>query len=241
MYQGTGIYSVPEASRLIAVPARDIRRWLFGYHYRRTPGDAESRVQIPPLWKTQLVDEAFDEDVIGFQDLLELRFIREFMRHGVSLKVVRRCLDSARSLYGVSHPMTLPKFMTDGRTIYAEALSEEHIASSMVDLKNRQTVFKDIVRPSLYAGIVYRDDQPTKWYPERAARRSSPIVIDPARQFGAPIVEDTGTPTSALYACYLAEGADHQAESVTARIYEMPAKYVEAAVRFEQGLQRAAP
>jgi hypothetical protein len=57
MYHGTGIYSVPEASRLIAVPNRDIRRWHFGYHYRKTPGDADSRVDIAPLWATRLVDE----------------------------------------------------------------------------------------------------------------------------------------------------------------------------------------
>lgn len=238
MYLGTGIYSVPEASRLIAVPTRDIRRWLFGYHYRKTPGDAESRVDIAPLWQTQLVGEDFEEDVIGFQDLLELRFIREFIRNGVSLRVVRHCLNSARDLYGVSHPMSLPKFMTDGRTIYAEAVSEEHIAASMVDLRSKQTVFKDIIRPSLYSGIVYDGDRASKWYPERSARRSSPIVIDPTRQFGSPIVEETGTPTSVIYASYVAEGGDHQAQAVTARVYEMPGKYVEAAVRFEESLKR---
>lgn len=238
MYLGTGMYSVPEASRLIAVPTRDIRRWLFGYHYRKTPGDADSRVDIGPLWQTQLLSEEFDEDVIGFHDLLELRFIREFMRNGVSLRVVRRCLESARDLYGVSHPMSLPKFMTDGRTIYAEAVSEEHMATSMVDLKSKQTVFKDIIRPSLYTGIVYDGDRAAKWYPERAGRRSSPIVIDPQRQFGSPIVEETGTPTSALYASYLAEGGDARAQAVTARVYEMPAKYVEAAIRFEESLKR---
>lgn len=238
MYQGTGIYSVPEASRLIAVPSRDIRRWLFGYHYRKTPGDAESRVDIGPLWETQLSGEDFDDDVIDFQDLLELRFIREFMRNGVSLRVVRRCLETARVLYGVSHPMSLPKFMTDGRTIYAEAVSEEHMAASMVDLKNKQTVFKDIIRQSLYTGIIYDGDRATKWYPERAGRRASPIVIDPQRQFGSPIVEETGTPTNVLYASYLAEGGDHHAQAITARLYEMPAKYVEAAVRFEESLKR---
>lgn len=238
MYNGTGIYSVPEASRIISVPARDIRRWLFGYHYRKKPGDADSRVEMPPLWRPQLADEHFDDDVIGFRDLLELRFIREFMKHGVSVKVVRRCLESARDMYGVSHPMSHPKFMTDGRTIYAEALSEEHMAASMVDLKSRQTVFKDIIRPSLNAGIVYDGNRATKWYPDKVGRRSSPIVIDPTRQFGAPIVEETGTPTSVLYASYLAEGADQRAQMVTARVYELPAKFVEAAVRFEESLKR---
>jgi uncharacterized protein (DUF433 family) len=238
MYHGTGIYSVPETSRLIAVPNRDIRRWLFGYHYRKTPGDAESRVDIAPLWKTELADEHFDEQVIGFHDLLELRFIREFMRNGISLSVVRRCLNSARQLYGVSRPMTLPTFMTDGKTIYAEALSEERNATSMVDLKSRQTVFKDIIKPSLYSGIEYDGNKALKWYPERHAKRSSPVVIDPTRQFGAPIIEETGTPTSVLFASFLAEGADHHAQVVTARVYGTTGRHVEAAIRFEERLQR---
>lgn len=238
MYHSTGIYSIPEASRLISVPARDIRRWLFGYHYRKTPGDAGSRVDMPPLWETQHVNEGFEDEVIGFHDLIELRFIREFMRHGVSLRVVRRCLETARDLYGVSHPMSLPKFMTDGKTIYAEAVSEEHHAASMVDLKSKQTVFKDIIRPSLYSGIIYNGDRAAKWYPDRTGKRSSPIVLDPTRHFGSPIVEETGTPTNVLYASYLAEGADQKAQTITARVYEVPPKFVEAAVRFEENLKR---
>lgn len=240
MYSGTGIYSIQEASRLIGVPGRDIRRWLFGYHYRKTAGDAESRVDMAPLWATELAGEDYDEDVIGFRDLLELRFIHEFTQHGVSMQVVRRCLKNAADMYGVSHPMTLPKFRTDGRTIYAEALHEQAKDNSLVDLKSRQSVFKDIIRPSLYTGIVYDESgkQASKWYPAGQKYSRSPIVMDPARQFGTPIIEMTGTPTSVLYASYLAEGADANAKAITARVYEVPAKAVDGAVRFEEGLRQ---
>jgi uncharacterized protein (DUF433 family) len=108
----------------------------------------------------------------------------------------------------------------------------------MVDLKSRQTVFKNIIKPSLYNGIEYDGNAARKWYPERGAKRSSPIVIDPERQFGKPIIEDTGTPTSILFASYLAEGGDSHVQSVTARVYEATLKHVEAAVRFEQSLKR---
>ena len=237
MYHGTGIYSIPEASRLIGVPTRDIRRWLFGYHYRKTAGDAASRVDMPPRWEHELAREEFDEDVIGFRDLIELRFIREFTRHGVAMPVIRRCLVAASELFGVSHPMSLPRFRTDGRTIYAEAVSEEMQDNSLIDLKSRQSVFKEIIKPSLYEGIVYDEEQrhANRWYP---VGMKSPIVIDPSRQFGAPIVEQTGTSTSTLYASYLAEGADPKALAITARVYEVPPKAVDAAIRFEQDLKR---
>jgi uncharacterized protein (DUF433 family) len=238
MYSGTGIYSIPEASRLIGVPTRDIRRWLFGYYYLKKPGDAASRVESAPLWRHELANESFDEDVIGFRDLVELRFVREFTRAGVALSVIRRCLATASELFGVTHPMSLPRFKTDGRTIYAEAVSEEMNDNSLVDLKSRQSVFKDIIKPSLYDGLVYDTDKrhANRWYPGGA---KSLIVIDPARSFGAPLIDATGTPTSTLYAAYLAEGADQKALTITSRVYGVPLKAVEAAIRFEQGLKQA--
>lgn len=240
MYSGTGIYSIPEASRLIGVPTREIHRWLFGYHYRKTPGEAASRVDVAPLWEHELAHEDFDENVLGFRDLVELRFIWAFTRHGVALSVIRRCLATASDLFGVSHPMTLPRFKTDGRTIYAEAVAEETQENSLVDLKNRQTVFKEIIKPSLYDGLVYDEDKQhaSRWYPAGA---KSPIVIDPARQFGTPIIDLTGTPTSTLYASYMAEGGDSRAQAITARVYAVPPKAVDAAIRFEQNLKRPAP
>ena len=237
MYSGTGIYSIPEASRLIGVPTRDIRRWLFGYHYLRRPGDADSRVTSAPLWEHELAHEGFDEDVIGFRDLVELRFIREFTRAGVALSVIRRCLTTASELFGVKHPMSLPRFKTDGRTIYAEAISEEMHDNSLVDLKSRQTVFKDIIRPSLYDGLIYDEDKrhASRWYPSGT---KSPIVIDPARNFGGPIIDATGTPTITLFDSYNAEGGDPKALTITSRVYGVPPKAVEAAIRFEQDLKR---
>lgn len=240
MYTGTGIYSVQEASRLINVPSRDIRRWLFGYHYRKTPDEAASRVDVAPLWEHELAREEFDEDVIGFRDLVELRFIHEFTQRKVPLQVIRRCLATASEMFGVSHPMSLPRFKTDGRTIYAEALHEEQQENSMVDLGNRQSVFKDIIKPSLYESLEYDKSQQhaSRWYP---AGRKSPIVLDPARQFGAPIIDATGIPTNTLYQSYLAEGADTRALAITSRVYDVPAKVVTAAIRFEEHLKRGMP
>jgi len=237
MYSGTGIYSIPEASLLIDVPTRDIRRWLLGYHYRKKPGDASSRVDVAPLWQHELAHEDLGEDVIGFRDLVELRFIREFTRAGVALSVIRRCLVTASDLFGVTHPMSLPRFKTDGRTIYAEAVSEEMRENSLVDLKSRQSVFKEIIKPSLYDGLIYDEEKrhANRWYPGGI---KSPIVIDPARNFGAPIVEATGTSTSALFASYIAEGGDSKALIITSRVYGVPPKAVEAAVRFERNLKR---
>lgn len=179
--------------------------------------------------------EDLHEQIIGFRDLLEIRFVREFVKHGVPLVVVRRCMNTAREMYKVDYPFTTLQFKTDGRTIYGQAIKESEEDGSLTDLKTRQLAFKEIIRPSLYDGIEYDGRQARKWYPVGSKRR---IVLDPERQFGSPIIEDTGTPTSILFASFLAEGRDETAIHSTASSYGVTSRLVKAAVEFEQGLRR---
>lgn len=235
MYHGTGIYTLSEAARLINVPARKIHRWLYGYSYLKKSGEGKVQAFSDPLWLPQLSKDDYEAEVIGFNDLLEVRFVSAFVEHGVSLAVVRRCLETARELIGVDHPMTSGSFKTDGKTIFADAVEKSLKEGALLDLKSRQLAFKDIINPSLYAGIEYHGKRASKWYPHG---RGQHIVLDPSRQFGSPIVEEAGIPTEVLYASYVAEGATPQAVTQTARVYEVPVKFVEAALRFEQGLKR---
>ncbi len=64
------------------------------------------------------------------------------------------------------------------------------------------------------------------------------VVLDPARQFGSPILEDSGTPTDILYASYPAEGENEDAVDQTAAIYGIAARYVRSAIRFEERLRQ---
>jgi uncharacterized protein (DUF433 family) len=237
MYNGTGIYTLSEASRLINVPARKIHRWLYGYSYPKKSGEGNVQAFSAPLWLPQVSKDEYDAEVIGFNDLLEVRFVAAFVEHGVPLLVVRRCLETARELFGADYPMTSGSFKTDGKTIFADAMEKSAKEGALLDLKNRQLAFKDIINPSLYAGIEYDGKRASKWYPQGQGRRQH-IVLDPSRQFGSPILEETGIPTDVLYASYLAEGATPLAVTQTARVYEAPVKLVEAAIRFEQGLKR---
>ena len=235
MYNGTGIYTLSEAERLINVPARKIRRWLYGYNFPKRSGEGKIQAFSDPLWLPQLSKDDYDAEVIGFNDLLEVRFVAAFVEHGVPLVVVRRCLETAREVFGADYPMTSGSFKTDGKTIFADAVQKSAKEGALIDLKSRQLAFKNIITPSLYGGIEYDGKRASKWYPQG---RRQHIVLDPARQFGSPIVEETGTPTDVLYASYLAEGETPQAVTRTARIYETPMKFVESAIAFEQGLRR---
>jgi uncharacterized protein (DUF433 family) len=63
--------------------------------------------------------------------------------------------------------------------------------------------------------------------------RKKAIVLDPALQFGTPVLSEAGIPTDTIYASYLAEGRDSKA---VARIFDIPSKMVDLAVQFEQQL-----
>lgn len=223
---GTGLYSLPQASRLVGADLRAVRRWLLGYRrlYR-----GEHRIS-PPLWTTQHASADLPEPTIGFRDLLELRLVNAFAQHGVDLRVIRATADAARKMFGSDYPLTMRRFLTDGKRIFAEAVDaagETHL----LDPARAQYVFSSIVTPSLYAGIDYDGETAMRWFPLGVTRKS--IVLDPAIQFGAPIVADVGIPTATLFATYMAEDSD---KGAVARIFEIRPRDVEAAVRYEMAL-----
>jgi uncharacterized protein (DUF433 family) len=223
---GTGIYPLHQAARLVGAEPRAVRRWLKGYG-RKYKGE---RVRSEPLWRTQLEDENLPDEVIGFRDLLELRMVAAFVRHGVDLKVIRATVDAAAQNFGSSYPLTNQKFLTDGRRIFLDAIEQATGQARMIDVLKKQFVFADIIKPSLYAGIEYGSDGARRWYPES---RRKVVVLDPSLQFGTPVIAEAGVPTDTIHASYLAEGGD---AAMVARVFDIAPKMVLAAVTFEQRL-----
>lgn len=107
---GVGYYTAAEAARrLLKTTPRNISRWLGGYSYKVSDGHI---VKTTPLWSPQL-PRLGDSLEIGFRDLIELRFVLAFIRHGVGLNVIRRCLDSARKIIGEERPFSTHRFRTE--------------------------------------------------------------------------------------------------------------------------------
>lgn len=223
---GTGIYPLHLAAKLVGEEPRALRRWLQGYS-RKYNGES---VRSEPLWATQLRDQDLPEEVIGFRDLLELRMVAAFVRHGVDLKVIRATINFAAEYFGNDYPLTNQQFRTDGKRIFLQAVETATGEQKMVDVLQKQFVFSDIITPSLYSGIEYGDEGAVRWFP--LGKRKT-IVLDPARQFGTPIIANAGIPTDTIYASYLAEGRDKE---IVARVFDITTHMVSAAVEFEQRL-----
>lgn len=221
----TGIYSLNQASRLIGAEPRAVGRWMRGHKWKYRGGYQTT----PPLWKTQLADAEFDTPAIGFRDLMELRFVRAFIAAGVSLHVIKATIEEARESFHTDYPLTTRKFQTDGRKIF-ESVFNEHGDETLTDVRAHQIVFVHVIKPSLYAGIEYDGNVATLWSPQH----SKGVALDPARQFGAPIVVDAGIATDTLFDAFIAEGRDRKA---VARQFDVDPRHVDVAVRFEERLR----
>lgn len=223
---GVGSYTAPEAARLLRTSSRNINRWLRGYSYRH---DGEER-HMPPLWQPQIARD--DEHLeIGFRDLIELRFVKAFVDEGVGLLAVRNCLEYARTCVDDMRPFSTQRFRTDGRTIFLESI-ERSGESRMLDLKEQQYVFRDVIART-FRDLDIEADAVVRWRPFGGKQS---IVIDPSRAFGQPITSKYGVPTVALAQAVDAEGS---VEDV-ARLFEVPSSVVRDAVRFEESLKSAA-
>ncbi|MGH7120498.1 MAG: DUF433 domain-containing protein [Acetobacteraceae bacterium] len=227
---GIGLYTVPEAARLTGIPQARLRRWLRGYTYAAGEGRAAAS---QPVWQRQLpeIDGTLG---LGFLDLMEARFIDAFRKAGVPWRVIRLGAERAREIGGADHPFSSQRFRTDGRTIFTEIVDQAR-EPQLLDLVKSQFAFARVIGPSLYAGIEFsnRDPEPgegpVRWWP---LGRQTPVVIDPARNFGTPIISTGGIPTAVLADAVAAEGS----VAKVARLFRLSPRSVDAALRFEQRL-----
>lgn len=223
---GSGLYPLRQAARLVRQEPRTVRRWLKGYSWKYRDGRSYSG----PLWHTQFEDEGLPgERVISFRDLLELRMVAEFVKHGVNLKVIRATIEVASEEFGSAYPLSNRKFLTDGKRIFMQAVEEATGHEKVIDVAGRQFVFGQVIRESLFAGIDYESGNALRWYPEK----NRAVALDPKIQFGTPILADVGIPTDTLHDAWRAEGKDRAA---VARHYGISVAMVNAAVGFEQRL-----
>lgn len=218
---GRGIYAIPEAARLTGVSSQRIRRWMEGYSYRTATGEHAA----PPVWTHDLpkLDDAF---ALSFRDLIEVRFIDVFLRHGVRWKALRRAAEVAAEIIESTHPFSTKKFKTDGREIFLEIVDETQ-EPSLLNLVKDQYTFHEVVDPHLFDALEFGPQgTPSRWYPLHPNKR---VVVDPRLSFGQPIVEAAGVPTYVIAAAEKVE--DSRAR--VARLYEVTPADVDAAIEFE--------
>lgn len=219
----TGLYTIPEAARLAHMKPAQVRRCVLGY----TAG----KVSQPSLWKPEIPlpkkptgGHCLIE--LGFSDLIELRFVREFLNHGVSFRTLRLCMTNAKSQLHTERPFVSQKLQTDGKTIFLKGIEQD--SEAVVDLKQLQMVLKEVLKPT-FLDVEYDANEAARWFPMHGSKA---IVLDKNIAFGKPIAAGYGVPTETLATAAKAEGSTAR----VARLFDVPEEVVKEAIKFESTL-----
>ena len=212
-----GIYTVPEAARLVGTTKPKLRSWIEG----------NRGAHVAPIIQRQL-PRVGGHAVLGFLDLIEAKFIRHFTTW-FSPQTIRKVSVKLRERHDVDHPFAMDKrFRTDGKTIFMES-AESDKELRVLNLMNDNFEMEAVIRQSLFDSIFYVDDIARHWIPDPDTDR---VLVDPTICFGHPVIKDVRVPTRRLYDTYLVEGGIAQA----AEEFEVDFNAVEQAVCFERTL-----
>ncbi len=214
---GSGIYSPRDAARLVGSSPQEVLRWTRG----SGPTD--------PLWRAhyQFIDDTTE---LSFLDLVEVRVVKSLRRAGVSLQAVRFALDLAENRFGLARPLATRRFQLLGGEILMDALENDGELVSLAKRNPGQKVFTEVVRQSL-SDLEYDDDYVARWRPAFANH----VVIDPTRLFGTPIIDDYGVSTRTIFSEFLV----FNDARYLSKIYEVPLRFINDAIKFEQRLDAA--
>ncbi|MEM9098950.1 MAG: hypothetical protein AAGC79_10545 [Pseudomonadota bacterium] len=212
---GTGVYQLSEAAQLIQVPSSRLRKWIFG--------DSSG----PAIWNSQL-EQIGERREIGFLDLMEARIVESLRKGGVSLQRIKKMRERGVERFGLDRPFSTGQFQTDGKTIFWETRDGDEADPSLEDLQDGQMVFWSLVKQS-FKSIEMVDGLAARWRPEIGQGH---VLVDPARSFGQPVLDDSFLTTRAIAQAVVAEGS----ERAVALLYDLPLKSVRHAVKFEAAL-----
>ncbi|WP_139024866.1 hypothetical protein [Bradyrhizobium sp. STM 3843] len=221
---GLGLYTPVEAAALTHVEPPKIRRWLCGH----VIGDKT----YPALWKSQLEKFDMEQLHLSFLDLVQLRVAKAFIEAGLSPQKVRRAIEFGSEIVASDYPFASARFRTDGKTVVLHVLKTDG-DEELIDLFSQgQYLMQKVIEPSLKNLEFDEAETAARWWP---LGRGKGVVIDPQRQFGQPIDDATGVPTSVLAEAAKAEGSP----ALAAKRFMVPLASVHRAVAFEQQLAAA--
>jgi uncharacterized protein (DUF433 family) len=221
----TGLYTVPEASRLTRISTGKIRRWIKGYDFRTSGSIRHSDA----VWQGEI--KPLDNKIsLSFRDLLELRFVDAFIRAGVSWRTMRRAHTKAQDELQTTHPFCSNRVATDGKNILmrqAKEDSDEALINLLTDQKEFPRIVETFLKELEFSG------NDIIWWPLGRKRQ---IVLDPKRNFGQPTLTKSGVPAATLARSAKANSS----QETVARWYEVHPDEVRDAVEFEESLAKAA-
>ncbi len=218
---GIGIYSIPEAARILRVTAGDaapsaasLRRWVAGY---RSAGERRHPMGELASWDID------GKRAFSFLALVEVHVVGLLREYGVSMRAIRRAREDLAERFGSPHPFATSKLLTDSRKILLQVDEDTLLRLDKTGIQEFSRIVED------FCSKVEFDDASDLAARIRPLGRKSGVVVDPEHAFGRPVIENTNLPTDTIYA-YIKGG--ESVENV-ANFFELTVEQIEEAVEIE--------
>ena len=216
------LYNVSEAARLARVPTNTLRNWLHGYGYPSAGRMVATRPVVHPT--------VSQPTALSFINLMETVALAGFRETGVSMQRVRRALEYVGKQMREKHPLANERVLTDGVDLFWEFQTREPTDVHLVNIsRGGQKAFPEAVKRYLREVEWGKDRFATRWWPGAVRAGRGPVVVDPRRAFGSPVVARTGIRTADIFQRFAAG----EPLSEIAEDYGLSGGKVEAAIRAE--------
>ena len=209
---GSGIYTIPDISKLLGLPQAKVRRYLNEY------------------WDNRLGKKLFNQTyswsvdnkikAVNFYTLIELYTCFHLQEMGVSTYQVLKSRTAMSKELNSPYPFASSKLLTDGKKIWYE------FKDSIVKADgSRQTDFVEFIKK--FASKIDFNSQKIaeRFYP---ATKSSSIVVDPHHQFGQPTIDGTNINSEVIFSMY----ESGEPISAICILYDLTSKQINDAISF---------
>jgi len=212
------IYGVVEAAGYLGLRSDRVRAWLDGYD--------RAGIIYPPVMRHAHTGS----DIVTWGEFVELGYLREYRRKGVSLQKLRPVIEALRQEFGTPYPLATARPFVMGKDLVLELQEEHNLPSAIaIAVRSGQTVALTHEARRFFQKVEFDATGS-----DGAARRlrpagpASPVVIDPLVRFGRPSV--SGVATERLWELHDAgESAEEIADG-----YDLTTESVRAAVAYEE-------
>lgn len=168
-------YRVVDAARYAGISSETVRNWERA------------------AWNAPSIVTGREKGVsLSYLQLVELAFVAQLRRAGLSIKKIQAARDYMRAAFTSEFPFAEHRFKTDGQDIilqYNQLVADQPEEKLLIANKSGQLAWKSILGPK-FTEFEYEADLAVRWHPRGNA---SPVFIDPRISFGAPTVKGVAT------------------------------------------------
>lgn len=215
---GNGVYSLAEVARYTKLRPNRVRSWFLG---------ESASSGRPSLFDADYsrVDSAL---ALSFHDLIDALVAGQLRERGVSLALIRRAYERLQDDFATEHPFCHRELYTHGRRIFVSVANETG-EEAFSDAVSRQNEIAEVMKPYLDR-IDYSDATKlaARW------RIAEGVVIDPAINFGKPVIVDTNISAWVLANGYRANDGD---AALVATLYGVSESDVRNAAAFSEAYE----